>query len=79
MDWMKSDAKRATCSFYIKPEEAKNDKFKAMRLLLTEHCHKFCLVESGVTHNINGEFQLKKPMNIKGLTDILGPNIYING
>lgn len=79
MDWMKSDASRATWSFYIKPEQAKNDKFKAMRLLLSEYCHKFCLVENGVTHNINGEFQLKKPMNIKGLTDLLGPNIYING
>lgn len=59
MDWMKSEANRASWSFYIKPEEAKNDKFKAKKALLTEQCRKVCLVENGVTHNISGEFQLK--------------------
>lgn len=70
---MKSDKP----SFYINPEKSTEAKFKTLKAPLTEYSKQYCFVQNGLTKNITGEFQLKKPMNIKDLSDLLRPNIYI--
>ncbi|XP_052694374.1 golgin subfamily A member 6-like protein 25 [Crassostrea angulata] len=81
-EWVKAAAtgeQREAWSIYVEPKIATEEKFKSLKELFTEHCHKFCFVRNGKTHNISGEIQLKKPLNIKELNKLLGPNIYLNG
>lgn len=77
--WMESDKKRESWSIYIEPNEATDAKFCELKELLTEHCKKFCLVRNGKTKNMSGEIQLKKALKYDELSDLLGPNIYVNG
>ncbi|XP_052704725.1 golgin subfamily A member 6-like protein 2 [Crassostrea angulata] len=81
-EWVKAAATgeaREAWSIYVEPKIATEEKFKSLKELFTEHCKKFCFVRNGRTHNISGEIQLKKPLNIKELNKLLGPNIYLNG
>ncbi|XP_065942823.1 uncharacterized protein PF3D7_1120000-like [Magallana gigas] len=81
-EWVKAAATgepREAWSIYVEPKIATEEKFKSLKELFTEHCKKFCFVRNGRTHNISGEIQLKKTLNIKELNKLLGPNIYLNG
>ncbi|XP_065943123.1 uncharacterized protein PF3D7_1120000-like [Magallana gigas] len=81
-EWVKAAAtgqEREAWSIYVEPKIATEETFKSLKELFTEHCKKFCFVRNGRTHKISGEIQLKKPLNIKELNKLLGPNIYLNG
>lgn len=77
--WLESEKARESWSIYIEPNEATDARFRSLKELFTEHCHKFCFVKNGRTNNISGEIQLKKPLNFDELRNLIGPNIYING
>lgn len=77
--WMEPELSRESWSIYIEPNDATDARFRSLKELFTEHCHKFCFVKNGKTNNISGEIQLKKPLNFDQLRDLLGPNIYLNG
>uniref|UniRef100_K1S3C7 Uncharacterized protein n=1 Tax=Magallana gigas TaxID=29159 RepID=K1S3C7_MAGGI len=81
-EWMEAAAtgkQRESWSIYVEPKIGTEEKFKSLKELFTEHCKKFYFVRNGRTHNISGEIQLKKPLSIKELNKLLGPNIYLNG